>query len=251
MESGTIAPAVAKKVRTPTPPKRVQAPQRRDTKKRDDRRAALDRDYLTMKWVLIGGATALGVIGVLLFFVLRDNDEQQADPGGDPTVTYNSLPGVRKTKAPWPPEYASLTDRLQPLGLNALSAEQLAFHNHQHLDIFVDGKRVPGGVPVGIGINDDSYITELHTHSPDGIIHVESAENNNFTLGQFLAEWGVFLNGRCIGAYCNGLKWYVNGARQTGNPQRLVLKDHQEIAIVVGKPPTKIPSTFGWAAHGI
>jgi hypothetical protein len=43
----------------------------------------------------------------------------------------------------------------------------------------------------------------------------------------------------------------VNGVRQTGNPQRLVLKDHQEIAIVVGKAPKKIPSTFAWAANGI
>jgi len=80
---------------------------------------------------------------------------------------------------------------------------------------------------------------------------VESARKLDFTLGQFFAEWGVFLNRRCVGAYCNGLKWYVNGVRQTGNPQKLVLKDHQEIAIVVGKPPKKIPATFAWAANGV
>jgi hypothetical protein len=206
-----------------------------------------------MGWVLGGAGIALAAIVVLLVILLRDNGggggaETSANV---PVAEFNSLPGVSKTKAPWPPEYANLTDRLQPLGLNALSQEQLAFHIHQHLDIFVDGKRVPGGVPALIGINDDSYITELHTHTPNGIVHVESARKLDFTLGQFFAEWGVFLNGRCVGAYCNGLKWYVNGVRQTGNPQKLVLKDHQQIAIVVGKPPKKIPATFAWGANGV
>jgi hypothetical protein len=239
---------VAKKVRTPTPPRRVQAPQqRRDSRKRDDRRAALNRDYLAMKWVLTGGGVALVVIAVLLFVVIRGGGSS-SKVSGAPVAVYNTLPGIRKTKAPWPPEYATLTDRLQPLGLNALAQEQLAFHIHQHLDIFVDGKAVAGGVPPLIGINDDSYITELHTHATSGVIHVESARKLDFTLGQFFAEWAVFLNKRCVGAYCNGLKWYVNGVQQVGNPQRLVLKDHQEIAIVVGKPPKKIPATFDWKA---
>jgi hypothetical protein len=246
--SGSIAPAVAKKVRTPTPPRRVQAPQRRDSKKRDERRPALGRDYLAMRWVLIAGAVAIAAIAVLLFLVLRGNDSGSKRL---PTVKYNALPGIRKTKAPWPPEYATLSDRLQPLGLHALSQEALAFHIHQHLDVFVNGKPVAGGVPAGIGINDAAYITELHTHTPDGIIHVESPKNVDFTLGQFFAEWAVFLNSRCVGAYCNGVKWYVNGVQQVGNPENLVLKNHQEIVVVVGKPPKKIPKTFAWAAHGV
>jgi hypothetical protein len=204
-----------------------------------------------MGWVLGGAGIAIAAIVVLLVLILRDNGTSSKTSANAAVATWNSLPGVSKTKAPWPPEYASLSDRLEPLGLNALSQEQLAFHIHQHLDIFVDGKRLAGGVPPFIGINDDSYITELHTHTADGIIHVESARKLDFTLGQFFAEWGVFLNGRCVGAYCNGLKWYVNGVRRLGNPQKLVLKDHEEIAIVVGKPPKKIPATFAWAANGV
>ena len=247
--SGSIAPAVAKKVRTPPPPRRVQAPQRRDPKRRDVRAGAAGaRPNVPLLWVGLGAAAALIAIGVLLFFLLRDSGSTTT---ATPKVNYNALPGIRKTKAPWPPEYATLADRLQPLGLNALAQEQLAFHIHQHLDIFVDGKPVPGGVPPNIGINDGSYITELHTHSADGLIHVESARKADFTLGQFFAEWAVFLNSRCAGAYCNGLKWYVNGVRQTGNPQNLILKDHQEIAIVVGKPPKTIPKTFDWEAAGV
>jgi hypothetical protein len=247
--SDSIAPAVAKKVRTPPPPRRVQAPQRRDTKKRDERQAVVGRDYLATRWVLTGAAVALAAIGVLLFLLLRGGGSSNETKVSN--VNYNALPGIRKTKAPWPPEYANLADRLQPLGLHSLSSEGQVLHIHQHLDIFVNGKRVPGGVPASIGINDGSYITEIHTHAQDGIIHVESPKKTDFTLGQFFGEWAVFLNARCIGAYCNGLKWYVNGELQKGNPENLVLKDHQEIAIVVGKPPKKIPKTFAWAAHNV
>jgi hypothetical protein len=221
----------------------VQAPQRRDSKRRDGggRGPAGPRGNVPLLWVGVGAGVALIAIGVLLFFLLRDNGSNTTSV---PKVNYNALPGIRKTKAPWPPDYASLADRLAPLGLNTLSQEGVATHIHAHLDIYADGKHVV--VPAGIGINNAAgYITELHTHDTRGVIHVESPEEDDeFTLGQFVAEWGVFLNSRCIGAYCNGLKWYVNGVRQTGNPENLVLKAHQEIAIVVGKPPAKIPSSY-------
>lgn len=230
---------MAKKVRTPPPP-RVQAPQRRET-----RRAAGVPTRPPWFYAAIGaGAVAILaaiVIGVILV---------QGNSGGDsaktttPVSQYNSLPGIRRTKAPWPPEYEFLADRLLPLGLTTLPQEAVATHYHSHLDIFVNGRRVV--VPAAIGINQGAgYITELHTHDTRGVIHIESPkENDHFSLGQFLAEWGVFLNGRCIGAYCDGLKWYLNGKLQTGNPQSYTLQSHDEIAIVVGKPPAKIPSSF-------
>jgi hypothetical protein len=235
---GTLARAVAKKVRTPPPPRRVQAPQRRDTRKAPSGSARPPWVYVT------AGAVVAGLIAaaVLAAVVLRD------DGGGTKTKTtatnYNALPGIRKTKAPWPVEYEFLADRLLPLGLQTLSQEGVATHIHAHLDIFVNGKHVT--VPALIGINPGAnYLTELHTHDTRGVIHVESPKaNDEFTLGQFFAEWAVFLDSRCIGAYCNGLKWYVNGKQETGNPAGLVLKAHQEIAIVVGKPPAKIPSSY-------
>ena len=161
-----------------------------------------------------------------------------------PIAQFNSLPGIRKTKAPWNPEYEFLADRLVPLGLTTLSQEAVTTHYHSHLDIFVNGKKVT--VPALIGINPGAnYLTELHTHDTRGVIHVESPKkNDHFILGQFVAEWGVFLNGRCIGSYCNDLKWYVNGKLQTGNPQAYTLRSHDEIAIVVGTPPKSIPSSY-------
>jgi hypothetical protein len=230
---------VAKKVRTPPPPRRVQAPQKRET-----RRAAGISTRPSWLYPAIAAGVVVLIAAIVLGVILtRDNGGGSSGSQAN-VAAYNRLPGIRKTTAPWPPEYEFLADRLPPLGLSTLPQEAVNTHYHSHLDIFVDGKKV--SVPALIGINVGAqYITELHTHDTRGVIHIESPKSNDqFSLGQFVAEWGVFLNGRCIGSYCNGLKWYVNGKRQTGNPQRHTLKPHDEIAIVVGKPPAKIPSEY-------
>src|SRR5919201_239751 len=157
--------ALAKKARTPAPPRSVQAPQRRPP------------------WLLYGFA-ALGpialVIVLVVLFVGGNSSSSKNPKGKPPNIDYAALPGLQKGSAPWPPEYAKLPDRIAPLGLNALSQEALAFHIHQHLDIFVNGKKV--AVPAFIGIDDGSFITELHTHDASGIIHVESAQTKPYTL---------------------------------------------------------------------
>jgi hypothetical protein len=40
----------------------------------------------------------------------------------------------------------------------------------------------------------------------------------------------------------------VNGKRDDDDPTRLVLSSHQEIAIVIGKAPVRIPSTYRFPA---
>jgi hypothetical protein len=110
-------------------------------------------------------------------------------------------------------------------------------------------------VPALIGIDDGSFITELHTHDSAGILHVESPKKVPYTLGQFFGVWGVRLSPTCVGGYCASpnkpLKVYLNGKLYSRNPDNLILQNHQEIAIVFGKAPKKIPSTYGWKAAGI
>jgi hypothetical protein len=242
--TGTLARAVAKKVRTPPPPRRVQAPQRRETRKA----AGIPT---RSPWYYAGaGAAVVAVIAAIVIGVIlsRNGSGGNSKASTASVAGYNKLPGVRRTKAPWPPEYQYLADRLLPLGLTTLPGHVgLVEHYHAHLDIFVNGKHVT--VPALVGINVGAgYLTELHTHDTRGVIHIEAQKKESFVLGQFFAEWAVFLNSRCIGGYCNGLKWYLDGKQQTGDPQKLVLKSHQEIAIVVGKPPKKIPSRYKFLA---
>jgi hypothetical protein len=131
-----------------------------------------------------------------------------------------------------------------------LGQERLTYHVHQHLDIFVNGKKVP--VPQYIGINVGAgWLTEIHTHDPTGIVHVEADKNRGFTLGEVFDVWGVRFNGKCIGSYCGDLRVYVDGKLWPGNIRTVGLKNHEEIAVVYGKAPAKIPKTWPFAKKGL
>jgi len=180
---------------------------------------------------------------VLGFVLTRDSGGAKNKAAA---TNYNALPGIRKTKAPWPPEYRYLADRLAPLDLTTLGGHNgLVLHFHTHIDIFVNGKKVE--IPAYVGINlGAGWLTELHTHNARGVIHIEAQKSRDFTVGQFFAEWAVYLDSHSIGGY-SGMTWYLNGKQQTGNPANLVFKPHQEIAFVVGKAPAKIPSSYKFA----
>ncbi|MDE1876772.1 MAG: hypothetical protein KGH86_08115 [Thaumarchaeota archaeon] len=74
-------------------------------------------------------------------------------------------------------------------------------HIHPHLSMTIDGN--PVVIPANIGIDShlwnvhtlDSYgmtgMAPLHTHTADGVIHVESYKDQGYTLGQFLDIWGI------------------------------------------------------------
>ena len=75
----------------------------------------------------------------------------------------------------------------------------------------------------------------------------------NYSLGQFFAVWGVRLDARCIGGRCAGdgkqLRVWVDGEPLEGDPTRIVLADHQEIAIAYGtadQMPDPVPSSYAF-----
>jgi hypothetical protein len=135
-------------------------------------------------------------------------------------------------------------------GIQCNAIEQLLFHNHAHLDIFIGGQ--PYTVPSQIGIIPGKCIYWLHTHDDSGVIHIESPVTRNFTLGQFFDIWKkrfsnvqIFDN---IANATNVMAVYVNGNKINGEAdyRNINLQEHDQIAIVFGKPPSKIPSTYGF-----
>lgn len=161
----------------------------------------------------------------------------------------NKLPGIETGPAPWLPEIDNLHSRLNAIKLPALNEEGNALHIHQHLDILVNGK--PVTVPAGIGINQVArFISPLHTHDVSGVIHVESDVKRDFTLGQFFDVWGVRFSKNCLGGYCanrtDTLRVFVNGKPVSGDPRSLVLREHQEIAVVYAPAKAKVtvPSNY-------
>jgi hypothetical protein len=247
---------VAKKSRTPAPPRRVQAPQRRDTRPQasaaaQQRRALAARSRMFWGFV-IGAVVVLVVVGVALGIVLSQSGSSSGSTSSGAytdKVNFGQLPDLHSGPPPWDSGNAFLPARLPFVHLKALPNETLAVHIHQHVDLYVNGKNV--AVPAYIGfLPDGSGLTSIHTHSTDGVIHVESPDNRKYSLGQVFGEWGVWLGPNRVGDYRGKLQWWVDGVKQHGNPANLVLKSHQLISLVLGKEPFafKPRTKFDWKA---
>ena len=134
-------------------------------------------------------------------------------------------------------------------GIACQTSEQVLFHIHAHLTIFVNGK--PRQVPAGIGIAPPLQVEEtpvgafvaratcfmwLHTHSADGIIHTESPITRVYTLGNFFDIWGQPLSRRQVGPARGAVTAFYNGRVVTGNPRRIPLLPHAQIQLDIGRP---------------
>jgi hypothetical protein len=137
-------------------------------------------------------------------------------------------------------------------GIPCGSTEQLRYHVHARLTVFVAGK--PRTVPLGIGIGkprrvnrtpdgpfaaSGSCFSFLHTHAADGIIHIEAPGQVTFKLGQFFELWGQRLDRGHLGGNRGRVVAYVNGTRYRGDPRGILLLKHAQIQLEVGKPPVK------------
>ena len=74
-------------------------------------------------------------------------------------------------------------------GIRCDASEGVAFHIHQHLTLIDRGKAVLVPGDVGRPLTAQCFYW-LHTHTPDGLIHVEAPMIKTFTLGQFFDVWG-------------------------------------------------------------
>jgi hypothetical protein len=174
---------------------------------------------------------------------------KNTSPAGAATSQPSTAPSTPASwAAPLDPSAAA-----QKAGLPMLGQEMLTVHYHAHLDVIVDGQQIT--VPAGIGIdNIRQAISPLHTHDTSGIVHIESAQNIPFTLGQFFTEWGQPLTTHQVGptTISSGevLRVYSNGTLVAGDPAGLKFQAHQEIAVWVGPSsatPT-VPKTYQFPA---
>ena len=125
------------------------------------------------------------------------------------------------------------------------------YHIHSHLAIFKDGVRLT--IPPFIGIVGNDTIPNtfcaypLHTHDSTGIIHVEPADNNPLTLGQFFKIWGQPLSRTNVaGQNSTSVVVYIkdggNLRKYQGDLAGIELKSYRSIVIQIGIPLTEVPS---------
>ena len=133
-------------------------------------------------------------------------------------------------------------------GIQCGSSEQLAYHIHAHLTVYVNGS--PRAVPGGIGIPGSvvqqtaqgpvaaggQCIYWLHTHAPDGVIHVESPTQRIYTLGDFFDEWHQPLTANQVGTATGKVTAFINGKLWTKDPRSIPLTPHAVIQLDVGTP---------------
>ena len=192
------------------------------------------------------------VLAVVLVAGIGGLAVSAANRDRQPATSPGPLAGLQTGPAPWGANTADLAERLRAIGIPALSPmEGTAVHIHQHLDVYVDGRKVL--VPAGIGIDPAVGYAPLHTHDPSGVIHVESPTVRTYTLGEFFAVWGVRVTPSCLGGYCAGggrqLRLFVDGRADRGDPTTLALTPHQELVVAFGTaaelPP--VPSSYRFA----
>jgi hypothetical protein len=111
------------------------------------------------------------VAGGLAGFVLSRSGGSQSVAAGK-GIDWSRVPHLQGAP-PWSSESGLLAQRLAPSGLDALTMEGTVLHHHEHLDLYVNGRKVV--VPALVGIDEPAgFLTQLHTHDASGIIHVES-----------------------------------------------------------------------------
>ena len=159
-----------------------------------------------------------------------------------------SFEGVPIPAAPALASTATRTNGQRVDGISCDTHEQLLYHIHAHLTIFANGS--PRQVPAGIGIPGSqtqntsqgpeavggTCIYWLHTHAPDGIIHIESPVHRTYTLGDFFDEWGQPLGPGQVGPDKGHVTAIYNGQVYQGNPRDIPLNAHAQIQLEVGSP---------------
>jgi hypothetical protein len=138
---------------------------------------------------------------------------------------------------------------IQVDGIPCGPIEEVAFHVHAHLTIFVSGS--PRAIPAGVGIAAPRRVaaTEsgpfvaggtcfswLHTHAADGIIHIESPVERSYTLGDFFDVWREPLGPHRLGPTTGRVTAFLDGRRYEGDPREIPLAAHVQIQLDLGTP---------------
>jgi len=156
---------------------------------------------------------------------------------------------------------ASTTQTGTVNGIQCGSKEELAYHIHAHLTVFDNGqaRSVPGGIGIpgsqvvqtteGPVASGGQCIYWLHTHAPDGVIHIESPTQRIYSLGDFFDEWHQPLSATQVGDVKGKVSAIVNGKPWTKSIRAIPLNPHQVIQLNVGSP---VPfETVNWSGTGL
>jgi hypothetical protein len=202
---------------------------------------------------------------LLVFALLAGCGSSSSKPAASTTTTTSTQPtsatgpeGVLLESGPELAPAATTVAGTTVSGIPCGATEQLVYHIHSHLAVFVNGQQqtIPAGVgivqgqteqtPEGPFVGGGQCFYLLHTHSTDGIIHVESPKRLIYTLGNFFAIWDQPLNRGQVASATGTVTAYVNGHPWKGDPRLIRLFPHTAIQLDVGEPATPFQPVPSW-----
>jgi hypothetical protein len=218
-------------------------------------------------WLVgIGAAVVVIIAAVAITLAVTSNSgKSSSTAGGAPKLKLASLSTLGTLKPAPPPgpkgpegvpvpsgpplaSTATVASGKPVDGISCDTSEQLVFHIHAHLTVFVNGaaRQVPAAIgipgaqaqntPTGPFIASGTCFYWLHTHAADGIVHIESPVHRTFTLGDFFDIWGQPLGPDQVGPAHGAVTALYNGQVYVGNPRNIPLEKHAQIQLQVGKP---------------
>jgi len=194
------------------------------------------------RWFLLILLVLLAGLGVGLGLALSGGSSSALGPEGVPLQNAPDL-AAASTSATGAP--------VDGVTCRAWNNQSLTEHFHVRISIYVGAKleRVPGGVgitapavvqkmPGGdfIDTGQTDCLYWLHTHTNDGIIHVESPIKATFTLGQFFDVWRQPLGPQQVGPAHGPVTALIGGRTWAGDPRDIPLLDNSVIQLDVGTP---------------
>jgi hypothetical protein len=150
---------------------------------------------------------------------------------------------------------ASTTQPSTVDGIQCKPSEQLVYHIHSHLAVFDNGRlyALPGGIGIPGSQDQQSQYGPvaaggqcyfwLHTHTADGVIHVESPLRAIFTLGDFFDVWRQPLTQDRIAGLRGRVTAFVNGKPWHKSVRAIPLLSHADIQLEIGEPIPPIVTT--------
>ncbi|HKV58298.1 MAG TPA: hypothetical protein VJO32_08445 [Ktedonobacteraceae bacterium] len=209
--------------------RRQQKTQNRVAQQRDDAKSRLATILTIAVVVVLAGS-------LITYLVIRNNagTDNLAQAQQIVDATYGPIDGV----------YCSAN-------------EQLAYHIHAHLSIYMNGQQVPLVANTGIapnGVTSNANVEcfyWLHTHDASGVIHIESPTTKLYTLSQFFDVWEQKFSSSTSPfptelSSSTGWVIYVNGKQVNTDFNHLQLHAHDLITIAYNSPGIKPDTTYAW-----
>ena len=215
----------------------VKYERRREEQRRreEERQQAAQRKRLTVVSIVVVAVLLLGVVG---YFAYTNYVHPSAGAKANATATPTLVD----------PNYPSVD------GIPCDALEQTVSHYHAHVSYYISGRQVKPPANIGIGGSapyNPSCFYWLHTHAPDGVIHIEAPAKRTFTLGNFFDIWGQKFPTLQYPAELDqpggpGWQIYVNGQLVGGDFHSIVLQPHMLITLAYNSPNVKPDTSYAW-----